>query len=179
MLKERQIQSPSPLDSESNLRVWRSLVFDEIDRPLSLYRPDARFIQSALVAGRFFRATFRTFEHPFTQTNPKHLTREHVVTFMTQCAYVHGSMLYCNKVNEPLSDFLRLAHEEQMAIMGIRLRLKKFLPNQDGQSMEQHCYREKVTPSRAYYWFRIGFGKDILGEYEAVIARDRSMLVPS
>ena len=82
------------------------LKLEEIKEALRFYKKECIFIRNATLMTNSLQCTFNTFDYPFTKKSPEHLTRTHVLIFITQALYLYGSILKLQDVKWPLNNKL-------------------------------------------------------------------------
>jgi len=154
------------------------LTQEDIRCLLPMYKPDAVFMREAVLRNSRLYATFDTFPHPFTRCEPKHLTREHALAFVTQAAYVFASLMPEHDATWPVdcSRFQKLSLAEQATFTRISLHFRRFIRNRGGMRLEIWCDRLRVYRRRIYGRLRFCFPDGCEGFCDALIALDGSLV---
>jgi hypothetical protein len=149
----------------------------ELARLLPMYRKDAIFARQAMLCGDTLTVVFNTFDHPFSQPLPKHLTREHALVFVTQASYLLASFLQRIDPSWPLTieEFQQLALAEQATFTRVELKFHKFILNRDGIELNIHLAKCVKRGSRLYGRFVFDFPNGCTGECDAVLVMDGSL----
>jgi len=153
----------------------------EIRLRLPMYRFECMYLRKAALRDEVFESEFATFRHPFTVTDPRHLTREHVLAYVTQASYVFVGLLCDLRQHWGLNnnDFIQLALDEQTTFTRIEMRFRKFVRNRDGITMRMTCNQERFFNRRLFLRLGFEFPDGCDGTCEGIIAVDHSLRVGS
>jgi len=155
----------------------RELDHESLIQLLPMYAPTWVTMKHAVFHEEELVATFRTFRHPFTLEDAKHLTREHVLLYITQAAYVFVSSLCDFRPNWPFDaeQFRRIGLTEQATFSKIEMNFRRLIPNVDGAHLRMHCVRERVMGKRVFMRLAFDFLEGCNGICEGFIAADASL----
>ena len=149
----------------------------EVLKILCAYKADCVFIDEAWFHGNRLVASFRPFAHPFTLAGSRHLTREHVLLYLTQASYLFVAKLCERRPYWPFepSSFSEMALAEQAVITGIDMRFRKLAYLEEHRTIELHLERERAMAGRVFLRFSFGIGEACYGECEGLVVGDGSL----
>ncbi len=144
----------------------------EVSALLDMYREDAVFLEDCRVQGNKLTATARSFTHPFRRSEPKHLTRTHVLTFVTQGAFVLGHYLETLD-GEPLMSpaaFHELAGSERAVFASVEMRFRGHEQRREQIELTMRCQRIRKIGARFVIHMDFEVGRRCRGGLVGLIA---------
>lgn len=150
---------------------------EEIIKLLPLFKEECVYMREAYFEDGVLQCTFDTFEYPFSKIPMRHLTRTHVLLFVTQASYLMASVMKRYEPNWPLThtQSVDFALREQMTFTNIQITFRHFIKNTHGIKLNLKFPKFRVIRSRLYVFVEFDFPKGCFGTCKGIVALDGSM----
>lgn len=145
---------------------------------LILYGQENRYVKSVVRTSRGYSFSCSDFDHPFHVPEPAHLTREHVIVYVTQAICVATGLHSNSEPNFPFTaeHFIRALTSERASIRSFEFKYQKYVPRSPIIELDLEFERIAEISDFVLFDFRFRFPAGVFGCSSAVVSLTRNLV---